>query len=152
MSRTAARTPAQRTGNADSDATINFMSSPLTQLHAPDQVIDLRDPATATTVSISESRLRQARLVALIALVMLNIADLITTRIFLSQGSLEGNPLAEVLLGRGAMPYCKAAVLLGLGWSSMRSKPKLGTTCAMFFVVGVYTTAIAVNLLTIRYG
>jgi uncharacterized membrane protein YciS (DUF1049 family) len=47
------------------------------------------------------------------------------------------------------MPFVKGAVLLALGWSVARAKPKLSTTCAMFFVVGVYCTAIVVNLMVL---
>ena len=106
-------------------------------------VIDLRDPVHP---EINESQLRRVRLIGLVALVALNLADLLTTRAFLAAGADEANPLGRLLLGRGAMPYVKGAILVGLGWSVARSRPKLATTCAIWFVVGVYTTAIVVNL------
>jgi hypothetical protein len=119
------------------------MSVAPTEHSVPTTVIDLRAPADP---ELSEARLRKIRLAGLIALVVLNIADLITTRAFLSVGAEEANPLGRVLLGRGVMPYVKGAILLGLGWSAARARPKLTTTCAIWFVVGVYTTAIVVNL------
>ena len=109
-------------------------------------VIDLRD-STADTAATE--RLKVARTIALASLVVLNIADLVTTRLFLAAGTPEGNPLASALLGRGVMPYVKGAVLLGLGWSVLRSKPKLGTTCALWFIVGIYTAAVCVNAMSL---
>jgi hypothetical protein len=105
-------------------------------------VIDLRAPGDP---ELSEARLRHFRLVGLVALVVLNVADLVTTRAFLAAGADEANPLGRMLLGRGVMPYAKGAILLALGWSVARARPKVSTTCAIWFVVGVYTTAIVVN-------
>ncbi len=121
-------------------------------------VIDLRDlqtPVDANGVDthaalvISVQRMRQVRFAAVVMLTVLNVLDLITTRMFLDRGLEEGNAFADVFLQNGTMPYIKAAILLALAWSSLRSAPKLGTTCAMWCVVGIYITIIAVNSLAL---
>jgi hypothetical protein len=94
--------------------------------------------------------LRRARIVAALALIVLNIADLITTRMFLDRGLEEGNPVSALLLSNGSMPFVKSAILIGLTWSAVRSVPRVATTCAMWFVVGLYTTVIAVNVIAIN--
>jgi hypothetical protein len=113
-------------------------------------VIDLRDPATpAATVVIPVRAMRAVRMTAVIALVVLNIADLVTTRIFLDRGLEEGNGLSWVLIQNGSMPWVKSAILAALAWRVLRSVPSLGTTCAMWFVVGLYAMTIFINSLAI---
>jgi Domain of unknown function (DUF5658) len=121
-------------------------------------VIDLRDShstvaeptrGTITAPSPLTALLRRARITAAVLLVVLNIADLITTKMFLDRGLQEGNALSALLLSTGTMPLAKSAILFGLMWSAVRSAPKVATTCAMWFVVGLYTTVIGVNLLAI---
>ena len=133
------------------------VAHPTTTPAAP-PVIDLRDlrsPISAdgtdphATMTIDVRRMRQLRFAAVVALTLLNVLDLITTRMFLDRGLAEGNPFADVFLQNGTMPYLKGLILLGLAWSSLRSAPKLGTTCAMWCVVGVYITIIAVNSLAL---
>jgi len=121
-------------------------------------VIDLRDSspsapaASATeplTITMPMRTIRMVRLVAVVALVVLNIADLVTTRMFLDRGLEEGNGLSWLLIQSGSMPWVKSAILAALAWRALRSVPTFGTTCAMWFVVGVYTMTITVNTLAI---
>jgi Domain of unknown function (DUF5658) len=126
-------------------------------------VIDLRDahhapPGSSSTMAkrtvLNPSSdlavfLRRARISAAVMLIVLNIADLVTTKMFLDRGLEEGNPVSALLLSSGTMPFAKSAILIGLTWSAVRSVPKVATTCAMWFVVGLYTTVIGVNLLAI---
>jgi hypothetical protein len=126
-------------------------------------VIDLRESPSATAGSTTTAAkrtqlnpsndlavfLRRARISAAVMLILLNIADLVTTRMFLDRGLEEGNPVSALLLSSGTMPFAKSAILIGLTWSAVRSVPKVATTCAMWFVVGLYTTVIGVNLLAI---
>jgi len=111
-------------------------------------VIDLRD-TPATTISVPVRAIRAARVAAVLALVLLNIADLVTTRMFLNRGLEEGNGLSWVLIQNGTMPWVKSALLLALGWRALRAAPRLGTTCAMWFVVGLYTMTIVINCLAL---
>jgi hypothetical protein len=111
-------------------------------------VIDLRD-TPATTISVPVRAIRAARVAAVLALVLLNIADLVTTRMFLNRGLEEGNGLSWVLIQNGSMPWVKSAILAALAWRVLRSVPSLGTTCAMWFVVGLYAMTIFINSLAI---
>jgi hypothetical protein len=43
----------------------------------------------------------------------------------------------------------KAAILIALGWSVWRGKPKIASTCAIWLVNGVYVTVVLVNLLVL---
>lgn len=120
-----------------------------------DLTIDLREhqrhggPAVVT-VDESVRRHRQARLLAVGLLVVLNVADLLTTRAFLAAGALEGNPVGAFLLDRGWAGLAKGILLLLLGIRVLRAEPRVGTTSALWFVVGVYATVITVNLMALR--
>lgn len=125
-----------------------------------DLVIDLRDSAlgqrtaivtkTVQSASDTRERLRIAAMVAVIALIVLNLADVITTRAFLSAGVDEGNPVGRLLISSHTMEIAKAVVLLILGRRAWRGQIKLGAVCAMWFVTGVYACAVSVNLLVLH--
>jgi hypothetical protein len=124
-------------------------------------VIDLRDskmaarqtqaiaPATGGAVQVRIELVRSFRIWAVGILAILNVADLITTRMFLDRGFQEGNGLSSALLQNGTMPWLKTAILVGLGWSAVKAPPKLGATCAMWFVTGLYAMVITVNTLAL---
>ena len=125
-----------------------------------DLVIDLRDSVlgqrtailtkTVPSGSDTHERLRIAAMVAVIALVALNLADVVTTRAFLSAGVSEGNPVGRLLITSHTMEIAKAVVLLILGRRAWKGQIKLGAVCAMWFVTGVYACAICVNLMVLR--
>jgi hypothetical protein len=119
-------------------------------------VIDLRDSAREAghsdqpaTIALPVRTIRTARLAAVAVLIVLNIADLVTTRMFLDRGLEEGNGLSWVLIQNGSMPWIKSAILAGLAWRALRSVPTFGATCAMWFVVGLYAMTITINCLAI---
>jgi hypothetical protein len=120
----------------------------------PDTIIDLRDTPRVDAPTVESAglidHLRRARVIAAVLLVILNIADLVTTRMFLDRGLEEGNPISAVLLSNGSMPFVKTLLLLGIAWSAVRAAPRVSTTVAMWFVVGLYTTVIGVNLLALQ--
>ncbi|MCU1344444.1 MAG: hypothetical protein JWL70_710, partial [Acidimicrobiia bacterium] len=102
-------------------------------------MIDLREPARRTqndeaspTITLPVRTIRIARLAAVALLVLLNIADLVTTRMFLNRGLEEGNGLSWVLIQSGSMPWIKSAILLALAWRALKSVPTFGATCAMW--------------------
>jgi hypothetical protein len=115
-------------------------------------VIDLRDrpgDATTTALVVDIDRIRRYRIGALVALVVLNVIDLVMTRRFLADHAGDANPLARLMVGQGLMPWAKGGLLLALGSVVLRSKPKISSTCAMWFVVGVYCTALSVNAMVL---
>src|SRR3954453_6549368 len=120
-------------------------------------VIDLREgyspapdqPTEPLAIKVPLTTIRNVRLAAVAVLIMLNIADLITTRMFLNRGLDEGNGLSWVLIQNGSMPWVKSGILLALAWRGLRSVPSFGPTCAMWFVVGLYTMTVTINSLAI---
>jgi hypothetical protein len=120
-------------------------------------LIDLRDADAPRSlpyfeepqVTLQVRTLRQVRLAAVTLLVMLNVADLVTTRMFLNRGLEEGNGLSWILIQHGTMPWIKSALLLALAWRALKSVPTFGATCAMWFVVGLYAMTITVNCLAL---
>lgn len=140
-----------------SSSIIVTVSETLSTIPAPaDQLgIDLRphqrgDGPVIVTRDESERRHRQSRLGALGLLVVLNVADLITTRAFLAAGAIEANPLGAFLIDRGWVGWVKGLLLLGLGIKVLRSPARVGTTSMLWFVVGVYATVVTVNLMALR--
>lgn len=121
-------------------------------------VIDLTDAAlgaggptviAARHEAVHAGHLRTARMWAVVALALLNAADLLTTAAFIRRGGVEGNPVAEVLMGSGMHGAVKAAVVCALGWRAYHAPATLRTTAAMWAAVGFYVCVICVNSMTI---
>lgn len=110
-----------------------------------DVVIDLRD--SPHDASVSTRTLERMRWVGLVMLVVLNIGDLVTTKLALHGGAIEGNPLSSALISHGAINPAKFLTLAVLAWCISRTPPRLFSTVAVWFVAGVYTMVIASNLL-----
>ena len=91
-------------------------------------------------------RHRLARVIGFGFLIVLNVLDLISTSMFLDRGHEEGNPVAAAMIESGHIPWAKSLILLALGVRVLTSKPRLATTCALWMVVGVYATVVAINL------
>lgn len=132
---------------------------------ATDDVIDLRDhvveeavrrdDAAALAARLAErrdearERHRLAQVVGLAVLIVLNALDLVSTDAFLERGLNEGNPLSSFLIIEGWIGWVKAAILLALGIRILRGRPRLATTCAVWFVAGLYATIVAVNFIAL---
>ena len=102
------------------------------------------------TVDESERRHRQARLAGVALLVVLNVLDLVTTKAFLEAGLSEGNLVGALFIESGTIAYVKALLLLALAWRVVKAPPRVGTSCALWFVVGVYAAVITINTLALR--
>lgn len=109
-----------------------------------------RDGAVVVRTVESERQHRRARLIGVVLLVLLNVADLVSTDAFLDAGVEEGNPVGAFLLSRGWAGWAKATLLLILGWRVTQSPPRIGTTCALWFVVGVYAMAVTFNVMVLQ--
>jgi hypothetical protein len=91
-------------------------------------------------------RHRLARVIGFALLILLNVLDIMSTAMFLERGHQEGNPLAAAMIEGGHIPWAKSIILLLLGVRVLTSRPRLATTCALWFVVGIYATVVALNL------
>jgi hypothetical protein len=120
-----------------------------------DVSIDLRqhqrdDGPVIVTVDESLRRHRQARLAGVALLVLLNVLDIITTKAFLDAGLAEGNVVGALFIESGTIAYVKGGLLLALAWRVVKAPPRVGTSCALWFVVGVYAAVITINTLALR--
>ena len=125
-------------------------------------VIDLRDDIVQRAIETGDTALlverwadrrateaerhRLARVIGLALLIVLNLVDLISTGMFLERGLEEGNPVACALIQDGSIGWVKSGLLLLLGVRVLASRPRLATTCALWFVTGLYAAVVAVNL------
>lgn len=105
-------------------------------------VIDLRDGAPGAAALRVHHTWRR---IGVVLLAVLNVLDLVTTYAFLDKGVPEGNPVAKHLIESGAAGPLKFALLAALGWLVWTRPPKIGTTCLIWMVNGVYACVVAVN-------
>ena len=129
-----------------------------TGLPSAPPVIDLRDGAGDATVLLRAtqhdgagalSRAEQVhawwRRGGVILLAVLNVLDLVTTRMFMDRGVAEGNPIAKVLIEANLAGPAKFVLLAALGYLVWTRPPRIATTCLIWMVNGVYATVVAVN-------
>ena len=108
-------------------------------------VIDLREHAVAPpSRSIS-----LARWLGLAMLTLLQVADLVTTKFAMHGGAIEANPISRALIAHSAINPAKFAALALLGYSIAKSRPRISTALAIWFVAGVYTMIVFSNLLVL---
>jgi hypothetical protein len=89
--------------------------------------------------------LRRAGLTALALLALLNIADVVMTRLLLSRGGVELNPVADRLLASNATTLAKLSIVAILTIHFVRHGPRLIIVCLMWLVAGVYVCVVMVN-------
>jgi hypothetical protein len=109
---------------------------------------DLRLEHRGTTrAQVSRTTIAAAALLA-----VLNVADVITTRMVLSYPhAIEQNPVARALLGNFKIDVFKVAVCAFLAFKTLRS-PANATVkwaCSLWFVNGYYVMTILNNILTL---
>jgi hypothetical protein len=125
----------------------------------PRLVVDLTGPVatvglrgSAREVAATTGTGIPARLVciAAVAIVALNVLDIITTRLALVDGATEGNPLAALFVNNLPLFVTIKLVLPGLVALRMWSIRDTATPmllAAMWWVVGVYSMVITINAL-----
>ena len=99
---------------------------------------------------IAPSTLRTSSAIALAAIAVFNLLDVITTRAMLARGAIESNPLAALLLPGGFAEMIKVGVVVGLAVCVMRRRPTLGFAAAMWFGAGFYFLTVVSNLLILN--
>lgn len=92
-----------------------------------------------------KDELRRAGLVALGLLFVLNVADVVVTRLLLDRGGVELNPLADQLLASNSALLAKLAIVLLLTLHVLRQPPRLIVLCFMWLVAGVYAFVVVIN-------
>lgn len=89
--------------------------------------------------------LRRAGLTALALLAMLNIADVVITRLLLAHGGIELNPVADRLLASNLALVAKLAVVAALTFHFVRHGPRLSAICLMWLVTGIYVCVVVIG-------
>jgi len=87
----------------------------------------------------------RAAVVGLATLAVLNLADVVLTRLFLHRGLPEGNPIGRVLMSSGSALVVKLGLVGALAARAARRRVSLVLVCATWAVVGVYVLAVVVN-------
>ena len=89
--------------------------------------------------------------VAIAAIAVLNLADIVTTRVVLAHSNAtESNPLASALLAGGRVGLIKAGVLLALILRVPRLRPTVALHAVLWFVAGFYFLTVVSNLLVLQ--
>lgn len=85
------------------------------------------------------------------ALIALNVADLVTTRIVVAHiPNAESNPLAAILLPGFRVDVIKFYVLFILVIVAHHTRPTVSWLCALWAAVGFYFLTVTTNLLVLR--
>jgi hypothetical protein len=108
-------------------------------------VLSLAPGADATAVTLD----RRTIVIPVALLAVLNLADVVLTRLALAAGAVEVNPLARILLAGGRVELLKVAVLCALALRAARRRPTLAFAVACWTVTGAYAMVVASNLLSV---
>src|SRR5579862_877538 len=100
----------------------------------PTQVVVESTPVDAA--AFHAQRLRIAAAVAIAAVAVLNLADVVTTRMLLARGAIESNPLSSILLSGGRVELLKAGLVAALALRLLRRPATIAFAAAMWFAVG----------------
>lgn len=82
---------------------------------------------------------------AVVALLVLNLADLVTTGTVLRAGGLEANPLSAWLMAHGALMVAKLAVVGVVGILAIRLVDRRRAALGLWVTVGIYLTVVLHN-------
>ena len=93
---------------------------------------------------------RNLTLVALVAIAVFNVGDVITTHMLLNRRAIEANPLASTLVGSGVLLWVKLALVFLALLITLRLRPRMGLLVFAWFVAGIYATAVLSNALILR--
>jgi hypothetical protein len=104
-----------------------------------------------TTVTLD----RRATVLPVAVLAVLNLADVLLTRIGLRLGAVESNPVARVLLVGGHVQIVKAGLICLLALRMAHRRPTLRLAITCWAVTGAYAMVVvsnAVAIWTLRGG
>lgn len=92
---------------------------------------------------------RRTAVTAVAALAVLNLVDVVLTRLALGRGAVEANPLARVLLSGGRVELLKLALICVLWARAERRRPTLQFTVACWAAAGAYAMVVLSNLFVV---
>ena len=103
--------------------------------------IERRRPVNGLTLSMA---------LAVAAIAILNLADVLTTRAVVGHGAIEANPLSSALLAGGRVELLKAGIIVALVLRVPRRRPTVAFHAILWFVAGFYALTVASNLLVLN--
>ncbi|MBV8960716.1 MAG: hypothetical protein JOZ37_03255 [Actinobacteria bacterium] len=86
------------------------------------------------------------RLIPVVLLVALSVADLITTRALQARGGVELNPVGRWLIGHGALAEAKLIVATGMAGLALLARSRRWIAHALWFVAGIYAAVIGIHI------
>jgi hypothetical protein len=86
------------------------------------------------------------RLVPVVVLVALSVADLITTRVLQARGGTELNPVGRWLIGHGALAEAKLVAVVFMAGLAMLARSRRWIAHALWFVAGIYAAVIGIHI------
>lgn len=138
----------------DAEVVIDLRDEPAPSSPRPPRLRRLLAPAPPPASPVEAARVvrTSAVTVAALAIVILNLFDVLTTRIALTNGAAEGNPIASLFVDHLWL-FLAIKVVVPVGVALRMLKIRERTTpmllAAMWWVVGVYSLTIVVNVLGI---
>ena len=93
----------------------------------------------------TQTELRRAGGTALVLLVGLNVADVVLTRLLLTRGGIELNPVADRLLASNTTLIVKLGIIGLFAALFFRHRAHLITVCLLWLVAGVYFCVVMIN-------
>lgn len=96
------------------------------------------------------SGFKKAYLVAAILLLALQVGDIASTYYALNHGANELNPIAQFLIDTHLIIPSKILIVGMIIWGAAKDRIKhLWSVCAIWFIAGLYTMVVFMNLLHI---
>ena len=93
----------------------------------------------------ASAELRRAGLTAIVLLAMLNVADVVITRLLLARDGVELNPVADRLLASNLALVTKLGIVAALAIHFVRNGPRLSTVALMWLVTGIYVCVVVLG-------
>lgn len=85
---------------------------------------------------------------AVLILAVLQAADVLTTRLVLARGGVEGNPLMAGLVSRPLLALAAKMVCVAAAWCASRRAPSWRALCGLWMVCGFYLSVVMANVFT----
>jgi len=104
-----------------------------------------REREAGAVTAVPPAELRRAGLTALGLLAVLNLVDVVITRLLLAQGGVELNPVADRLLASNTTLLVKLGLVAALAVHFVRHGPRLIVVCLMWLVTGFYVLAVVID-------
>ena len=132
---------------------IDLRDAPTIRLTGP-PVLEVAGDSVVVPEIERRDATQRARYIAVVAIAVLNIFDIITTYVAISMGAHEGNPIVAWMISSKFIIFakiltCGALIFGALLASQRRRRVTLPGLCIAWAVVGVYALVVALNTLNV---